>query len=172
MTSCVSHWRVVRAADPNPMIGHQWFKMTTIDYSQLNVDNMPEAIFTAQMDAFQLEDWQSEKKAIQSNFTLAFQVYAGDYSIQIGDAGDYTLRPSIMAIETGPYQFPAHLAVARIHLRLEIIDTTGKTIDEIWMSPGFPWDFFNSKRGDRLRGLATELGTRAGEYLVGRAIQH
>ena len=171
LTSCVSHWRVVRASNPNPIIGHQWFKMTTIDYSQLNVDNRPEAIFTASMDAFQLEDWQADKKAIQSNFALAFQIYTGEYSIQLGDAGDFTLRPSITGIETGPYQFPAYLAVARIHLTLEIVDTTGKTIDEIQMSPEFPWDFFNSRRGDRLRALATQLGTKAGEYLVGRAIQ-
>jgi len=169
--SCISHWEVTKASEPNPIVGHQWFKLIDIGYSQLTVDSSPEDIFMADMDAFQLEDWQADKEAIKSKFALAFQEHAGRYSIELGDTGDYTIRPTVTAIETGPYQFPAYRAVSRIYLTLEILDPSGRTIDEIKMNPEFPWDFFNAPWSGRLRSLATQLGTRAGEYLIQRAIQ-
>lgn len=169
--SCISHWEVIKASEPNPIVGHQWFRMMDIDYSQLTVDSSPEALFTADMDALQLEGWRADKEAIQVNFTLAFQIYMGEYSIQLGDTGDYTIRPTVTAIDTGPYQFPAYRAVTRIYLTLEILDPDGRTIDEIRMKPEFPWNFFNAAWSGRLRSLATQTGTRAGEYLIQRALE-
>lgn len=169
LPSCISHWTVVHAADPNLLLGHRWFKLQAIDYAELTVDSAPEETFTAEMDASKFEEWQAEKTAIQTNFARAFQVSAAEFSIELGDTGDYTIQPSVTAMETGHYQVPGYLAVARIHLTLKILDSSGQTVDEIHLQPEFKWDFFNASSSGRLRSLATRLGSWAGEYLIQRA---
>ena len=168
LTSCISHWSVVHATEPTPLLGQRWFKVMNIDYSQLIVNNTPEAIYASEMDAFKLADWQADKEAIELNFAEALQITASDYSIQVGEKGDFVISPSIARIDTGAYQIPAYRAVARIYLTLEISDSEGVTLDEIQMNAKFPWKFFNASSSSRLQSMATQLGTWAGDYLIQR----
>lgn len=168
LTSCISHWSVVHATEPTPLLGQRWFKMMSIDYSQLIVNSTPESIYASEMDAFKSEDWQADKEAIERNFAEALQVTASEYSIQVGEKGDFVINPSIVRIDTGAYQIPAYRAVARIYVTLEISDSEGITLDEIQMNAEFPWKIFNASSSSRLQSMATQLGTWAGEYLIQR----
>jgi len=163
-----AQFKIVKQADPNPLVGVQAFAIDPIRYVDLHVDGKTEAEYTADFDAEKKAAWEEDKQ----NVYKVFAEYVADASgngIRIDETAACRLRLIVREMDSGYYRIPAWNAVTKIFMTVELTDPSGEVADEVFCSDGAAFDaVFNPTVGGRLGSVAKSLGKMVGDYLAER----
>src|SRR5437764_3623238 len=107
------------------------------------VHDRPEENFKSTKNPDQIKNWEGDKLAIQELFAKSLSEEAAHHGISISEASpnaQYTIEPAVILVDNGYYTIPAWNAISRIKMRVRIVGSDGKTLDEILIQSSQPFD--------------------------------
>ncbi len=167
--ACGTPYVVVRSAEPNPFTGIRAYAVQPLELLDLQVDSKPESEFLA-AKGDELDKWATIKTNIRTNFDAALSTEMLRAGLRVDPDAEFVLRPFTTRIDTGYYRIPAWLAVARVHVQVEIKSKLGEVLDEIYLDLGVHYDLLMSPTvNGRLKDAAKLSGEGTAEYLAERS---
>lgn len=171
-TGCRNSWRVVMEAHPDPFVGQHNFGLLPIDYTNLHVGGKSEAQYLAEKAPENQQSFQTDKEALNEEFTRSLIDIVRDDGINIvlasapGDA-PFTIRPFVTFIEPGFYAYIANKP-SHVEMALRIVTPNGQVLEEILLDHSTPASLTNPSSGGRLRADGSGLGKTVARYLLTR----
>jgi hypothetical protein len=162
--ACGPPWKVVVQASPNPMSQTNKFFVDAVAFDGLKVGSTDEQTWQSGKDAQSQASWQGDKQAMASEFSSALDDAREGVQRAGGPPGDFQVKPHITFIEPG---FNAVVASqpTQVNMDVQILDPSGKLVDEFTMHAVVAASISNEALGTRLREAARYLGKITAKYL-------
>lgn len=168
---CGPPWRVIKQANPNPMMGQKNFIVDNIHYENLLVGNKSVQDYLAGKEQKTQDSFQADLTDGNKIFAGSLVERSGGLSVQMGTApapGAFFVRPVVDKYEPGNFNGFVNIAT-QVHMRLEILNDQGAVLDEIGMAWSEPATLYNPGSGTRFRQSTKQLGYIAARYLGERS---
>lgn len=157
---------------PSNIRGVKEFALEPVNFEKAVVDGVSEDEFKASKNPDQIHNWEGDKVAIKERFAASLkQTLARNGLSLLEQAGGqhYTIHPVVTVLENGYYRLPAWTAVTHIYMRITVVDSDGKTVDQTSVHGSQSFDALIAPAvGGRLRNVAEEIGDKYGRYLKKR----
>lgn len=170
-TGCGPPWRVIKQANPNPMMGQKNFIVDNIHYENLHVGKKTVQEYLAGKEQKTQDSFQADLTDGNKIFAGSLVERSGGLSVQMAPApapGSFFVKPTVDTYEPGNFNGFVNIAT-QVHMRLEILNDQGAVLDEIALVWSEPATLYNPGSGTRFRQSTKQLGYIAARYLAERS---
>jgi hypothetical protein len=171
-TGCGAPWKIVKQADPNPLVNQRAFTMLAADYTRMlaaggmSREPRPEADFVRGLKDDEKSDFEDNKRTFADVFASALANHSG--GLQFQESADFTLKPIVTIFDGGVQAFIVTRA-STVEMRLQILARDGSLVDEITVKSSTNPNLKERARSyARINNDAMQLGRLAGRYLIER----
>ena len=173
ISACAAPYEMIRAAQPNPLLGARTFSLEPLHFDAMIVGEMPVAQYLAAKKPEQQQSFLTDEQAMNGALAAGVIQRAGRLEIVLGpppNAAVFIIRPIVVHYEPGYYGYVASRPTEG-ELRVQVLTPDGRLVDELAMRSTIYASLANPSSGDRMREAGDNLGWRISDYLHHRT-QH
>jgi hypothetical protein len=170
-TGCGPPWRVIKQANPNPMMGQKNFVVDNIHFENLKVGKKTVQEYLAGKEQKTQDSFQADLLDGNKIFQGSVIERSGALQVSMNTApqpGSFFVKPTVDLYEPGNFNGFVNIPT-NVNMRLEILNDQGAALDEISLAWSEPATLYNPASGTRFRQSVKQLGYIAARYLAERS---
>lgn len=170
-TGCGPPWKIVKQANPNPMMGQKNFVVDNIHYENLKVGKKTVQEYLAGKEQKTQDSFQADLTDGNKIFQGSMIERSGGMNVTMNTApqpGSFFVKPTVEMYEPGNFNGFVNIPTT-VTMRLEILNEQGAVLDEITTAWTEPATLYNPASGTRFRQSTKQLGYIVTRYLMERA---
>ena len=170
LTGCGPPWRVIKQANPNPMMGQKNFVVDNIHFENLHVGKKTVQEYLAGKEQKTQDSFQADLLDGNKIFQGSMIERSGALAVSMNTApqpGAFFVKPTVEHYEPGNFNGFVNIPTT-VNMKVEILNDQGAALDEFTIVWNEAATLYNPASGTRFRQSVKQLGYLASRYLAER----